>query len=167
MYKIIEIGGNEYKREFSIEASLYKDCTEKLIHFINDATATQRLDVTGLSPEMVVAKQNEAMQSAISGMSDMPNLAMTLWYAGFMEHHGVEGDGTVTSMRAAKELYKQYHAEHPDNSSFYEIVADCIEQMSDDGFFDLIGLNKMNEQVQAMPTTKKPQDHRRKATAKS
>ena len=34
MYKILEIGGKEYKLEYTIEASLYDECVERLIKFL-------------------------------------------------------------------------------------------------------------------------------------
>ena len=39
--KIINIGGKDYTFEFSIEASLYSDCTESVMEFMFDVGSAQ------------------------------------------------------------------------------------------------------------------------------
>ena len=34
MYKVLNISGKDYKIEFSVEASLYGECTEKVINLM-------------------------------------------------------------------------------------------------------------------------------------
>lgn len=160
MYKVIKIANKEYRFEFSIEASLYADCAEKIVHFFDKMSAVNNINVDGLSEEEAKKKIENASNAAIKGMADIPSVAMTLWYAGMLEHHGPEGDRTVLTLRDAKELYKQYRLENPENSTFYDIVALSIEQMGEDGFFGLIGLDKLTtpsaeESGQPKKTTKK------------
>lgn len=165
MYKIINIDGKDYKQEFTVEASLYNDCTERLIDFMF-ATATAQAEsevAQNANEEEREKRYKESLKAGIGGIATLPTLAMTLWYAGFMEYHGADGidDNSVKTMRDAKILYKKYYAEHPEESSYYDIVGMCIEQMDKDGFFQRIGLDKMIE----TPSPKEPQDRRKKAKA--
>lgn len=150
MYRVINIGGNDYKLEYSIEASLYADCTESLMGFIaNIADGTK--------------DGEKDFKKLISSIANIPLTALTLFYAGLMEHHGVDGDGTVTSISDAKHLIKQYISEHSedDTGNFYEVISICYKQMENDNFFDLIGLSNMVKKQ-----TPVPQDHKKKAAVK-
>ena len=66
-------------------------------------------------------------------------------------------------------------SEHKDDEqgNFYGLFSMCIEQMEEDGFFKLTGLetfmdnlNAAMDSVKAKKTPKKPTDHLKKATAK-
>lgn len=152
--KVLAIGGREYTFEFSIEASLYNECTEKVTNLM-----------VGIG-----AAQNEAdIRNIIATISNVPQVAMTLFYAGLLEHHGLSGDGTVKGMSDAKLLIKQYLSEHKDDDkgNFYSIMNEMIGCMGDDGFFELTGLSQMmksgNEsEIKKAPKT--PQDHKKKAS---
>ena len=82
MSKMIAIGGKEYEIEFTVEASLYNECTEK---------------VAGLMIEISEAQEKENIRSVISSMSDIPQTTLTMFYAGLLEHHGEDGDKSVLS----------------------------------------------------------------------
>ena len=100
MSRILEIGGKEYKLEFTIEASLYKDCTEKVTLFMsNVANAENKED------------SEKNIKNLISTMTDIPQTTLIMFYAGLMEHHGEDGDKTVMSLHDAKKLIKQYFKE--------------------------------------------------------
>lgn len=149
--KVLNIGGVDYTFEFTIEASLYSECTEK---------------VTGLMANagMAQAEEGNAMEQVkgmLSTMADIPTVAMTMFYAGLMEHHS----DTVRSLKDAKVLVKKYLAEHKDDDkgNFYAIMQDMMECMADDDFFKLIGLDKMF-QTESKKVTKMPQDHKKKTT---
>ena len=162
MYRTIEIGGKDYRQEFTVEASLNHDCIEKLINFITGAAMASSIDVEGLSDEEAVKVIEEAAKEGIKSMSDVPSVALQLWYAGFLEYHGPEGDGTVKTLKDAKNLYRQYREEHKEDGSFYDIITMCIEQMEADGFFELTGISKML--TPDTKTKKTPQDHKKKAS---
>lgn len=148
----LKIGNKDYKIEFSIEASLYKDCTEQ---------------VTTLMSEMFNPDGNKNIKDVISTMSNIPQTTLTMFYAGLLEHHGEDGDRTVLSLSDAKKLIKQYIGEHKEEESgnFFGIMKMLIEQMGTDGFFKQIGLEQVAETV---PTkkAKMPQDHKKKQTQK-
>ena len=135
MYKILKIGGKDYKLEYSIEASLYADCTASL---------------TGLMTEIQMAGENKDVKKVVSELSNIPQTTLTIFYAGLMEHHGAhpDGDGTVPNIQSAKHLIAQYLKEHADEESgnFFGIMQMCIEQMGEDGFFKLTGLEGMMNQ---------------------
>lgn len=135
MYKSLTIGGKDYKLEYSIEASLYADCTTSL---------------TSLMTEIQIASENKDIKKVISEISNIPQTALTMFYAGLMEHHGShpDGDGTVPDIQTAKRLIAQYLKEHSedDTGNFYGIMQMCIEQMGEDGFFKLTGLEEMMSQ---------------------
>lgn len=135
MYKILKIGGKDYKMEYSIEASLYADCTASL---------------TGLMTEIQIAGDDKNVKKVVSELSNIPQTTLTIFYAGLMEHHGVhpEGDGTVPDLQSAKRLIAQYLKEHSedDTGNFFGVMQMCIEQMGEDGFFKLTGLEGMMNQ---------------------
>lgn len=148
----LKIGDKEYKIEFTIEASLYSECTEK---------------VTGLMLSIAEAQDKNAIKEVISSMSDIPQTALTMFYAGLLEHHGEDGDKTVLTKTDAKKLIKQYFNEHADDDTgnFYGIMEMLVERMGEDGFFKQIGLQQMTGQTEK--TLKQPQDHKKKETKAS
>lgn len=147
--KIIKIGNKEYKFEFTIEASLYGECTEALTAFLtNVGTARGKL------------------KEVLKSISDIPQTALTLFYAGLLEHHGEDGDGTVTTKKDAKRLIKQYFEDKKDTdeADFYAIMALMIEVMEEDGFFKRTGLEKVLE-AGTKKAPKEPQDHQKTTKA--
>ena len=144
--KVIKIGNKEYKFEFTIEASLYGECTETLTAFLtNIGSAQGKADLKEL----------------LKSISDIPQTALTLFYAGLLEHHGEDGDGTVATKKDAKRLIKQYFEDNKDTdeADFYSIMALMIGVMEEDGFFKRTGLEKMLTAGEKEP--KKPQDHKK------
>ena len=83
--KSIKIGNKDYKFEFTIEASLYGECTEALTAFLTN-----------------VGSAGTNLKEVLKSISDIPQTALTLFYAGLLEHHGEDGDGTVTTQKDAK-----------------------------------------------------------------
>lgn len=155
--KIINIAGKDYKFEFTIEASLYNECTEK---------------VTGLMFALSGSDGKEDIKDILSSLADIPQTTLTMFYAGLLEHHGEDGDGTILDKKDAKKLIKQYFEEHKEDGTgnFYGVMLEMIACMKDDDFFKQIGLDKMmtqeeEEQAEAQKKEpKKPQDHKKKAT---
>lgn len=149
MYKVITVDKEDYKLEFSIEASLYHECIEK---------------ITGLMFDIDSGQTENDVKKLLSGVSDIPNTTITCFYAGLLEHHGSEGDGRVKSITDAKRLaVKLLKDEGSDINNWYDLFSLCIEQMGEDGFFDLIGLGDMLG-VEKKKAPKKPQDHQKKVT---
>ena len=150
--KVIKIGNKEYKFEFTIEASLYGECTEALTAFLTN-----------------VGTAGGNLKEVLKSISDIPQTALTLFYAGLLEHHGEDGDGTVTTKKDAKRLIKQYFEDKKDTdeADFYAIMALMIEVMEEDGFFKRTGLERVLE-AGMKNAPKKPQDHKKpvKATQK-
>lgn len=153
MYKVLQINGRDYKLEYSIEASLYADCTSSL---------------TGLMTEIQIAGDDKNIKKVISELSNIPQTTLTIFYAGLMEHHGAhpDGDGTVPDIQTAKRLIAQYLKEHSEDETgnFFGILQMCIEQMGEDGFFKLTGLEGMMNQFSQAT---KPNRVARRAEAKA
>lgn len=153
MYKVLQINGRDYKLEYSIEASLYADCTSSL---------------TGLMTEIQIAGDDKNIKKVISELSNIPQTTLTIFYAGLMEHHGAhpDGDGTVPDIQTAKRLIAQYLKEHSEDETgnFFGIMQMCIEQMGEDGFFKLTGLEGMMNQFSQAT---KPNRVARRAEAKT
>lgn len=162
--KVITIGGNDYTFEFSIEASLYSECTEKVTGLMAEAGFSQSEDETKTKEE----NEKNSIKNMLATMSDIPTVAMTMFYAGLIEHHGALGDGRVKNIKDAKALVKTYLAEHKDDDkgNFYAIMQEMMECMADDDFFKLIGLDKMFQPSEEKKVAKIPQDHKKKATTK-
>ena len=152
MYKVITIDGEDYKLEFSVEASLYHDCIEKITSIMFDIDAGQ---------------STNDMKKILSGVSDIPYTAVACFYAGLLEHHGKEeGDGKVPNISVAKRLaVKLLKDENSDVSNWYDIFSMCVDQMGEDGFFDLVGLSDMiSGEEKKKKAPKVPQDHLKKTT---
>lgn len=148
--KIINIGGIDYTFKYSVEASLYNECTEKTIGFMTGFAGTNN---------------KEGIKQIVSSMADIPQTALTLFYAGLLEIHGSDGDGTVLTKKNAKNLIRDYFDEHKDDETgnFYGLMTMLIECMADDGFFELIGLDKIFAEAEAKAKSPKtPQDHKKK-----
>lgn len=146
--KTIRIGNKNYTFEYSIEASLYNNCTAK---------------VTELVANAAMAESRSDLKELISTMSNVPQVVLAMFHAGLQEHHGVFGDNTMSSEDNTKNLLRQYLMEHKgeDSGSFYGLMEVLMEVMADDGFFELIGVNKM---FAPKKTAKTPQDHQKKET---
>lgn len=150
MYKALTIGGKEYHLEYSIEASLYSDCVSSIAGMLTDAA---------------IAEKEQDVKMLLSGMSNIPQTALTIFYAGLMEAHGIHpnGDGQVPDIQTAKGLIAEFMREHKEDEygNFYGVMHMCIEQMGEDGFFDLVGLNSMTEGMTKKKPRKTPQDHKK------
>lgn len=152
MYKVLNIGGQDYKLEYSIEAALYADCVSNL---------------TGLMTDIEMAGSENDIKKVLTGVSNVPQTTLTMFYAGLMEAHGThqDGDGKVPDIHTAKRLIALYMKEHSEDETgnFYGIMQMCIEQMVEDGFFKLTGLEpmmaEMTKQTKRQP--KVPQDHKK------
>ena len=88
-----------------------------------------------------------------------------MFHAGLLENHNV-------TLSDSKKLIAQYIREHKEDEtgSFFGVMEMLIEDMAEDGFFELIGLDKMmaKAEVQTAPKPVKiPQDHKRKQTSKA
>jgi len=151
MYKVLNIGGKDYKLEYSIEASLYADCVANL---------------TGVMTDISSARSENDIKKVLSGISNIPQTALTMFYAGLMEAHGThpDGDGKVPDIHTAKRLIRQYIKEHTEDETgnFYGIMEICINQMGEDGFFKLVGLEAMmnsgtkKQQVEKLQKSEEP-----------
>lgn len=158
MYKTLTIGERDYKLEYSVEASLYADCISS---------------ITGMWTDIGIAGEEKDIKKALGGMSNIPQTALIMFYAGLMEAHGThtDGDGTVPDIQTAKRLIAQYIKEHKedDTGNFYGVMQICIEQMGEDNFFELTGLNPMmtalageaEEKEKQKKQPKTPQDHKK------
>ncbi|MCB7336327.1 hypothetical protein LI010_19930 [Enterocloster aldenensis] len=154
MYKVMKIGGKDYKIEFAVEAALYDGCISATMELIGG---------------IAIAASEKEIKGIIAGMANIPQTALTLFYAGLMEHHGDSGDRTVLQIADAKQLIIQYFKEHP-GDSFYDVMNLMMDQMGEDGFFERVGLEKMMEKYFPEAMVEKdtkavatiPQDHKSK-----
>lgn len=129
----LRIDNKNYKLEYSIEASLCGDCTEAVSNFMgNFAEAQGKKDV----------------KKMLSGITNIPQSVLPMFYAGLLEHHGEDGDRTVTSLNDAKTLLKKYFKENKEEN-FYSLMQKLVEQMGNDGFFKQIGLEQIAKMIQA------------------
>lgn len=148
MYKVLNIGGQDYKLEYSIEASLYADCVSELTNILTD------VGIAGIQKDV---------KMIISGISNVPKATLSMFYAGLMEAHGThpDGDGKVPDINTAKKLITQYIKEHSEDGlgNFYNIMQMLIAQMEEDGFFKLIGLETLTEKM--MDASKKPKENKK------
>lgn len=166
MYKVLNIGGEDYKLEYTMEAALFGECTETATQIIEQiAEASAEVDENLPDDEKEKQLRNK-LKDYIKTVSNLPQKVLTLFYAGLIEHHGTHplGDGTVKNLQDAKEILFKFFKENKgkDEGDFMGMMKLIIDQMGEDGFFDLVGLNKAF-QVPEKPV-KQPQDHKKKAT---
>ena len=171
--RLLTIGGNEYKVEFSFEAAEYKDCVDKVFKVVSGVYIMKR-GITGKEDKSEMAT---AMMDGTADMfSDMASLSITCLYAGLLENNPVEDE------KAARALFKQFVKENPDDEratfpGMYEFLKKCMEE---DGFFKLTGLDKyLKDMSEAMEKAikeaekekeqstlpKVPTDRKRKSTS--
>lgn len=166
MYKVLTIGGKDYKLEYTVEAALYKDGIDRLIEFVGSKEMPEvgkqiTKNMTEEEKEKVLIQVFNSIKSEITGL---PNTALILFYSGLLEHHGPEGDGSVCSLADAKKLVKQLFSEQSEDgvSDFAELISVCFEQMGNDGFFKTTGLEK----IMAQSEDEKPNRAARRANTK-
>lgn len=169
MYKVLTIGGKDYKLEYTIEAALYKDGVDRLIDFISGFSGVQgEKEITkGLDLEAKTKVRAEILKNLRSEITNLPNTALELFYMGLLQHHGEDGDGAIPSIKSAKKLVMKYFEEQDkvDDgvNDFAALLAVCMEQMTEDGFFKRAGLEKLMGQS----TDAKPNRAARRAAAKA
>ena len=120
---VLKIGNEEYTIKFDIEASLYSECTEK---------------VTSIMVGLSDIKGEDAKSKFIKSLSDIPQTTLHMFHAGLLENHNV-------TLSDSKRLIAQYIREHKEDEtgSFFGVMEMLIEDMAEDGFFELIGLDRM------------------------
>ena len=138
--KTITINGNDYKIEYSIEASLYEDCAGCLMDFFINSGMAEGAAGAG--------DATTAVNGLKATLISIPQRTLTLFYAGLMENHEM-------SKAEAKELLKQYISES--GKSYLDIQNELVAIVEEDNFFDLIGLNKLfpNQESNTKPKKKK------------
>lgn len=157
MYKLLSINGKDYKLEYTIEASLYDKCVES---------------TAGLLAKFGGAAQEKDTMAMINGIANIPQTALTVFYAGLLEAHGThpDGDGKVPDIETAKKLLASLLREHKDDElgDFYGVFEMCLSQMEEDGFLKLAGLETVMETMnpKTKKSPKKPMDHQKKVTEK-
>ena len=156
--KRITIDNVEYTIEFSIEATLYNEVTESVMDMFLSGNIIQAVAEEGTG---AIDKTEKALKQTFKEMADIPNKALTMFYAGLLEHHNDE----IRSKNDAKKLLVTYLKEHKDDEeplTLYDVMTDMLSEMGNDSFFDMIGLAKVMNNAEK--EAKKPQDHKRKAT---
>lgn len=154
----ITIENKEYQIEYTFEASMCSECTQKVIELMtNLASNTEE----GATEE----DRRKAASEMIANLTNVPEITLTMFYAGLLEHHGIDGDGTVPDKRAAKILLKKYLNEHKEDGSgnAFDVMNLLMEQMGKDDFFRQIGLTQMMEAAERQAETITAPAKRRKA----
>lgn len=128
--KKVKINNKEYTFKFSIEASLYNECTEATMGML-----------IGMGDAYNDDNAVDKAKKVISSISNIPQTALTMFYAGLLEYHGAEGDGSIMDMSDAKKVLADYLREY--NKNFYDVMNDMVECMGNDNFFDLIGVSNI------------------------
>lgn len=126
----ITVNGKEYILEYTFEAAECHECIDAAMDIFG-----------GMMTAKIDSKHSEEMQvrDFLMSLSDLPRMAMDMFYAGLLENHGTgqDGDGTITSRADARCLYKQFCKENPEDeraTSYYALCTSIAEQMEKDGF---------------------------------
>ena len=146
----LKIGSKNYKIEYSVEAALYGDCVEKVAEFYTKGSAKN---------------DKEAIKNFVSQLSNLPQLVLSAFYAGLMEHHGENGDKTVLSVDDAKALLTKLIKDNngKELGDFYGVIGILMGQMAVDGFFEMIGLERIIDNlIQTAETLEKTTKNQKK-----
>lgn len=163
----ITVKGKEYALEYTFEAAERHECIDAAMDIFG-GMMTAKIDSTH-SEEMQV-------RDFLMSLSDLPRMAMDMFYAGLLEHHGPDGDGTIQSRADARLLYKQFCRENPEDeraASYYTLCTAIAEQMEKDGFFKRAGMEDILGNMESLVKNeqkkqpKKPMDHQRKKPTKA
>lgn len=124
----------EYTLEYTFEAAENQKCVDAMTDIFGGAMMTK-----------IDESKSESLQirDFLMTISDLPRMAMDMFYAGLLEHHGEDGDGTIIDRRDAKQLYKQFCRENPEDAmaaSYYGLITVISNQMEEDGFFKRTGM---------------------------
>ena len=159
--KTLVINENEYKLEYTFEASEHKDTVQKMFKVLSGAYLMRKGVVIDDTDE---EKAKEAMVNAmIDGsaemVSDVPHIVKSAFYAGLLEHN-------PKSEEESYSLMKEYMKEN--KISYRKLFEDIKECMEDDGFFDLSGLTEMLQEMNGTQKKAKkvPQDHKKSTSTK-
>lgn len=130
MSKILTIDGENYVLEFGTEAAFSEECL---------------LSITNLFLDIGMADARNDVKMMLNGLANIPQTALTMLYAGLLEHHGngKNADKKVPDKETAKKLIVKYISEHKgeESGNFAGVMAMCFEVMEADGFFQIIGLD--------------------------
>ena len=156
------VEGKEYTLEYTFEAAENQKCVDAMTDIFGGAMMT-KIDET----------KSEALQirDFLMTLSDLPRMAIDMFYAGLLENHGEDGgDGTITSRLDAKRLYKKFCKENPESpmaTSYYGLTTVISNQMEEDGFFKRTGLEDILKSMDnVVKEAKKPADHKKKQPTK-
>ena len=151
--KKIMIDGKEYTIEFTIEATLYDTGIEEVL---NQMIGLGVIEEEANKANTVEERLN-VLRAYVRESSTFARDAVSMFFAGLVEHHGINGDGSITTKQDAMALMKKYLNETAD-LDMYTVYTEMIEEIAKDNFFKKIGYEKMFE------TPKKvPQDHKKKS----
>ena len=131
----------EYTLEYTFEAAENQKCVDAMTDIFGGAMMTK-----------IDESKSESLQirDFLMTISDLPRMAMDMFYAGLLECHGEDGDGTIMSRLDAKRLYKQFCRENPEDAmaaSYYGLITVISNQMEEDGFFKRTGMADILESM--------------------
>lgn len=144
----ITVGGKVITLEYTFEAAERHECIDAAMDIFG-GTMTAKIDSTH-SEEMQV-------RDFLMSLSDLPRMAMDMFYAGLLENHGPDGDGMIQSRADARHLYKQFCKEHPEDEramSYYALCTAIASQMEEDGFFKRTGMEDILDNLKNAAITK-------------
>ncbi len=157
--KKIMIGGKEYTFEFTIEATLYDTGIEEVL---NQMIGLGVVQAEADSASTMEERMN-VVRAYVREQSSFTRDALSMFYAGLVEHHGADGDidHSIQSKGDAKALLRKYLDENED-LDMYMVYTEMIEEIGKDNFFKKVGYDKMFQMPGEKKAPKTPQDHKKK-----
>lgn len=129
--KVLKIGEKDYILEYGQEALFDTDCLSNL---------------TGFWGDIGEAESKGDVKSMLVQFSNIPKITLELFYAGLMEHHGMNGDKMVPDKETAKGLIMKYISENKkEKMNFAVLFGMCMARMQEDGFLEVLGLEGLLE----------------------
>ena len=144
-----DIDNKEYKLEFGFDAAENKDIVQKMFDYMTGAYIYKE------SGNTITATSNGAAKM----VADYSEVCQMAFYAGCLQHNAVTRAEAKTLTRA----YISQKRKTDSKYGYYQLFEDIKTAMADDGFFELIGLEKMFEEKEPKKQAKTPQDHKKQS----
>lgn len=155
----LKIGDKTYQIKYSVAATLCRDCVENVTDLMMKFESVDSDD----KKEDV----QEQLHAFFKSFASIAPTTLSMLYAGLLQMHGRRGDRTVMSEDDAEDLLIQYLEENKNNEdgNMYSLMGKLMNQMGEDDFFKLIGLDEIGKKITEPQTEEKPKRGGKKSTA--
>lgn len=133
---VLTINGNEYKLEFTIEASMHKNLVSTMFKVLSGSYMIGGMVGADNSDESKAI--GNVLDNVGNYVSEIPHFAKLMFHAGLLENNPMTEQESYTLL---KEYMKQ------EKKDFMSLFNELKGYMEKDGFFEISGLTKQLESM--------------------